>query len=128
MGRRRQSKRKAEDVNELIKISKTREYLLLITRMKYNEEETLGYCFRFTEVDNKRGNIDPNEFKPNSTKHVLFDVLRLNYIRTILVTKKTGKRNLIDTGILQGNSITENNNSTEKNVIIKKEKSKKCIL
>ncbi len=116
---------KEEDVNELIKISKTREYLLLISRMKYNEEETLGYCFRFTEVDNKRGNIDPNEFKPNSTKHVLFDVLRLNYIRTILVTKKTGKRNLIDTGILQGNSITENNNSTEKNVIIKKEKSKK---
>ena len=93
--------------------------------MKYNEEETLGYCFRFTEVDNKRGNIDPNEFKPNSTKHVLFDVLRLNYIRTILVTKKTGKRNLIDTGILQSNSTTENNNNIENKATIKKEKSKK---
>ena len=51
-----------------------------------------GQCLSsFKVIDNKRGNIDPNEFKPNSTKHVLFDVLRLNYIRTILVTKKTGK-------------------------------------
>ena len=80
---------KEENINELIKISQTKEYLLLITKMKYNEEEALGYCFRFTEIEGKKNNIDPSDFKPNTSKHILFDLLRLNYVRTILVTKKS---------------------------------------
>lgn len=80
---------KEENINELIKISQTKEYLLLITKMKYSEEEALGYCFRFTDIDGKKNNVDPSDFKPNTSKHILFDLLRLNYVRTVLVNKKS---------------------------------------
>ena len=78
-----------ENLDELIKVSENKEFMLLITKMKYNEDETVGYCFRFTEVDNKKGVVEPGDFRPNSTQHILFDMLRLNYIRTILVTQKS---------------------------------------
>ena len=118
---------KDDDINELIKESKNKEFLLLIFRIKYNDDETLGYCFRFTDPGNKKGNVDPDEFKPNSTKHVLFDVLRLNYIRTVLVTKKTEDHKLIETNILLENETQENDidNIDEKNTNKKVEKKKK---
>ena len=117
---------KDDDINDLIKESTTGEYLLLISRMKYNDDETLGYCFRFTECNNKqKGNIDPKEFKPNSTKHVLFDVLRLNYIRTILVTKKTNNHKLIESGIYQTNIEDNTTNQGDNSNTKKNEKKKK---
>jgi hypothetical protein len=36
------------------------------------------------------------DFIPESKHEVMFDLLNLNYIRTILVNKKTGLRNLRD--------------------------------
>ena len=117
---------KDEDINDLIKESNKKDFLLLISKMKYNEEETLGYCFRFINVDNKKNNVDPNEFKPNSTKHVLFDVLRLNYIRTILVTKKSKNCNkLIETNIVLNRTTTEIARDIEENKSKKNEKKKK---
>ena len=118
---------KDDDINELIKESTTKVYFLLISRMKYNDEETLGYCFRFTECDNKKGNVDPNEFKPNSTKHILFDVLRLNYIRTILVTEKSDDNKLIETNILYNNDTNQENEggADDKSSVNKNEKKKK---
>ncbi len=117
---------KDEDINDLIKESNKKDYLLLISKMKYNEEETLGYCFRFINVDNKKNNVDPNEFKPNSTKHILFDILRLNYIRTILVTKKSNNCNkLIETNIVLNRTTTEIARDIEENKSKKNEKKKK---
>ena len=82
-------RKKEENINELIKQSEKKEFLLLITKMKYNEEEALGYCFKFTEVETKKGALDPYDFNTTKTKHILFDMLRLNYVRTVLVTEKS---------------------------------------
>ena len=79
----------SENLEELIKVSETKEFMLLITKFKYSDEDTIGYCFRFTEAEAKKGNVDPGEFRPNSKQHILFDMFRLNYIRTILVTQKS---------------------------------------
>ena len=115
---------KEEDINELIKKSRTKEFMLIISRTKFNDDEILGFCFRFTEVDNKKGNIDPNEFHQNSTKHILFNLMNLNYIRTVLVDKKKGK-NLVQINRLlttnNENEITENLRES----IIKKTETKK---
>ena len=117
---------KEEDINDLIKESNKKDFLLLISKMKYNEEETLGYCFRFLNIDNKKNNVDPNEFKPNSTKHVLFDVLRLNYIRTILVTEKSKNSvKLIETNIVINRTTTEIAREVEEIKQKKNEKKKK---
>ena len=78
-----------ENLVELIQVSETKEFMLLITKFKYNEDDTIGYCFRFTEIDNKKGIIDPGNFRPNSKQHILFDMFRLNYVRTVLVTQKS---------------------------------------
>jgi hypothetical protein len=82
-------RKKEENLNELIKQSEKKELLLLITKIKYNEEEALGYCFKFTEVETKKGALDPYDFNTTKTKHILFDMLRLNYVRTVLVTEKS---------------------------------------
>jgi hypothetical protein len=103
--------------------------MLIISRTKFNDDEILGFCFRFTEVDNKKGNIDPNEFHQNSTKHILFNLMNLNYIRTVLVDKKKGK-NLVQINRLlttnNENEITENlRESIIKKTETKKKKKKK---
>ena len=80
---------KDENINELISISEKKSFYLLITKMKYDDEEPLGYCFRFTEVDNKKTGSDPYDFNTTKTRHIIFDLMKLNYIRTVLVKEKS---------------------------------------
>ena len=77
-----------ETVEELIKQSETRDFMLLIIRMKFTDDNTLGFCFRFVETDTKKGMVDPGDFRPNSGQLILFDLLKMSYIRTVLVTRK----------------------------------------
>ena len=81
-------RRNEEDVAELIKQSETKDFLLLITKIKFYEDDPLGFCFRFMETDTKKGNVDPGDFRPNSGQLILFDMLKMSYVRTVLVTRK----------------------------------------
>ena len=55
--------------------------------MKLGEEE-IGFCLRFTVPETKRNNTDLNDFKQSSTKLIMYDILKLNFVRTNLVTHK----------------------------------------
>ena len=92
-----QMKNKDKKIEELIKISNKKRLNLHIFEMKYKENEIIGFIFKFSEIqkNNKLKNENSNDILPSSYKNeILFDILNLNYIRTILVTNKTGLRNL----------------------------------
>ena len=55
--------------------------------MKLGEEE-VGFCLRFTTPETKKNNIDFNDFKQSTSKLIMYDILKLNFIRTHLVTEK----------------------------------------
>ena len=90
------NKNKNDNIQDLINRSYKKKFGLQISVMKYNDEEIIGYVFKFVEMTkkNKEKEISPKDFVPNGNKEIIFDLLSLNYIRTILVTKKSGHRNL----------------------------------
>jgi hypothetical protein len=121
-------KKKEENINELIKISKTKEFLLWIKRVKYNENEILGYIFRFTEIIKQKNLIDANDFILNTKKTILFNVLKLSYIRTNLINERKGinlaEENRILSSSLHYESLNQNSfirlNSKKSNALNKK--------
>ena len=83
-------KNKNTEIQDLIKISKKKEFNLQIIEMKYNEEEIIGFVFKFIEIKTKKKNIkdfEPKEFMPSYKNEIIFDLLNLNYIRTVVVKK-----------------------------------------
>ena len=105
------NKNKNDNIQELISKSYKKKFGMQISVMKYNDEEIIGYVFKFVELSkkNKDNEISPKDFVPNGNKEIIFDLLSLNYIRTILVAKKTGNRNL-----------REKDDSSENDKIVKK--------
>ena len=99
------SQRSREDILEqLIEKSPKKQILLQIIPMNY-DTNTIGYVFKFTELNQKKMQSELNKsslnpktdtIKFNEKKEVLFDVKRLGYIRTVLVEEKTGFHNLRD--------------------------------
>jgi len=85
--------RKTEsEKNKLINDSPWAYFNLLIHKVKYREDDILGYTFRLTAVDQKRHhNQDNTEFKINFNikKNLLYDLSKLNYMRTVVVKEKT---------------------------------------
>jgi len=79
---------------ELIQCSQKKEFNLLITRIKFKEDETLGYCFRLTNLDQRRQNQENIDLRIsyNPNRLLMYDMSKLNYMRTVLVSQKT--RNL----------------------------------
>ena len=62
-----------------------------------NNNDILGFVFKLFETKNqKKQNFEliKKNFTPNINRQVIFDLLNLNYIRTIIVEKKSGLRNL----------------------------------
>ena len=90
--------RNNENIQELVVCSPRKKLGMQISVMKYNEDEIIGYVFKFVELTKKKkdNEIIQNKFIPSGNKEIIFDLLTLNYIRTVLVTEKTGKRNLRD--------------------------------
>jgi len=76
---------------ELIQSSQKKEFNLLITRIKFREDETLGYCFRLTNLEQRRQNQENIDLKIvyNPNRLLMYDMGRLNYMRTVVVTQKT---------------------------------------
>ena len=82
---------------DLITQSRKGKFYLQINNFKYNNDNIVGFCFKLTEMHKKENkNINYKELIPKTNHEIMFDLLGLNYIRTILVKKKSGLRNLRD--------------------------------
>ena len=93
------SQRSREDIlAELIEKSPKKRILLQIIPMKY-DQNLIGYVFKFTEINQKKIQSDITKsnsvnIRYNEKREVMFDVLRLGFIRTVLVEQRSGFRNL----------------------------------
>ena len=89
-------RKKESPIQDLVKISKKNKFKMQIFEMKYKHSEIIGFVFKFTEIKKKKKKeeISPKELKPTDKNTIMFDLLNLNYIRTVLVNKKSGLRNL----------------------------------
>ena len=89
---------KNDKIEELIDKSKKKEYYVQIINLKFNGNENLAFVFKFTEVtlQKKKKKLNNNKsFIPKSNKHlIMFDLLKLCYIRTLVVDVKSGFNNL----------------------------------
>jgi len=107
---------------ELIQNSQKKEFNLLITRIKFREDETLGYCFRLTNLELRRQNQDSLDLSLNYNPNrlLMYDMGRLNYMRTVVVTQKTKKEDPVIfyyTPEVESNKINQNqeNSNTQLN-------------
>ena len=93
------SQRSREDIlSELIDKSPKKKIFLQIIPVKY-DQNLIGYVFKFTELNQKKVQSEINRtntvnLRYNESREFMFDVLRLGYIRTVLVTQKSGGNNL----------------------------------
>jgi len=109
-------KKKEMSIQDLVKISNKKAFNLQIIEMIYKEGEILGFLFKITEIKSKEDNKKKNELLikkqiSHDKNEVIFDLLKLNYIRAILVTHKSGLRNLRDREL---NKISNNELNVEK--------------
>ena len=88
---------KNEKTEELINKSKKKEYYVQIETLKFNGNENIAFVFKFTEIifKKKKKKLNNKSFIPKCDKHlVMFDLLKLCYIRTFVVEVKSGFNNL----------------------------------
>ena len=86
-------------IQDLIKASKKKKYNLQIFEMMYEEQEIIGFLFKFIEMSQKKKEkkeILEADYIPPFKNEIIFDMLKLHYIRTVIVQKKSGLRNLRD--------------------------------
>ena len=88
---------KKDKIEELIDKSKKKEYYIQIFSLKFNGNENIAFAFKFTEVtlQKKKKKLNNKSFIPKNNKHlIMFDLLKLCYIRTLVVDMKSGFNNL----------------------------------
>ena len=88
---------KEQDIEELIEKSNKKKFNMQVRVLKFNENKNLAFIFKFTEISQKKNKqILDNEFyiPKNGKNLIMFDLINLQYIRALLVNKKTGLRNL----------------------------------
>ena len=89
------SKNKDIQIPELIATSPKKKFNLQIIPMRYEESQVVGFVFKFMEINKKsKKGISSNDLVPSNKNEIIFDLLSLKYIRTVLVEKKSGFRNL----------------------------------
>ena len=102
------NKNKDKTILELTELSPKKKFLLQIFTMKYDENEILGFVMKFTEIMKKKNTCPVySRLIPRDNKNVMFDLLNLKYIRTILVKKKSGLRNLREKEDYEINALTD---------------------
>ena len=88
---------KEEEIEELVEKSRKKEVLMQVKAIKFNEGENFAFLFKFMDfnIKNKKKKIDFEQTIPKSNEHlIMFDLLKLNYIRAQIVQRKSGLRNL----------------------------------
>ena len=105
-------------IHELINQSPKGRFLLQINTFRYTPDKIIGFSFKITDIVKKKEktNINFSHYIPSSNNEVMFDLLNLNYIRTIVVKHKSGLRNLRD--------LNKEEDSVKKSVASKKKKKK----
>ena len=106
------NKNRNENMNDLLLKSSKKKIGMQINVMKYNEDEIIGYIFKFVELSKKikDNEIIYKDYIPNGNKEIIFDILSLNYIRTTLVTVKSGHRNLREKEeLIESDKLTKKN-------------------
>ena len=91
------NKDKEISIQELISNSKKQRLYLQMFEMKYKENEVSGFVFKLYEsktLKPKKKEFSLKEFIPDNKTQINFDLLNLNFIRTVVVKKKSGFRNL----------------------------------
>ena len=89
--------KKEEELQDLIEKSKKKRLNLQIKPLQFSEEGIFAFIFKFTEIEIKKSKKDFNEVNniPKSDNNlVMFYLNKLSYIRTHVVEKKSGLRNL----------------------------------
>jgi len=117
-----------DEIERLVSESKKKKYFLQIKPISFDGYENVSFLFKFTELSSKKKKkkIKNEElFRPQCDKNlILFDLLNLNYVRTIIVNEKSGMRNLRnDENEEEQDVLIEN-----KNNINKKGKNKKNLI
>ena len=82
------NRKNEEYFEKLAKKSRKKDFYLLITKMRFGDDAPIGFCLRFTSIEIKKINYELNDFKPSENKLVMYDILKLNYIRTDLIKNK----------------------------------------
>ena len=103
---------KEEEIEELIEKSKKKQYNFQIKTVKLNGDENIAFIFKFTEISAKKNKkyLNKINYIPKIDKNlIMFDLLNLNYIRTLLVDKKSGFKNLRTQEEIKENAEFENN-------------------
>ena len=100
-------------IQDLIKKSIKIHLLLQIIELTDHNNEIIGFAFKIFEnkkVKNKKSN-ELEQLIPKTKNQILFDLLTLNYIRTLTVKEKSGFRNLRE---------NDNDLENENNLILSK--------
>ena len=103
---------KEEEIEELIEKSNKKKYNFQIKTIKLNGDENSAFIFKFTEIISKKNKkyLNKINYIPKIDKNlIMFDLLNLNYIRTLLVDKKSGFKNLRTQEEIKENAEFENN-------------------
>jgi hypothetical protein len=84
---------KDDELEDLILRSHKKKIKLQIKPIKFNSEENLGFAFKFSEITSKskrKKKFNEESCIPKNNKNlILFDLLQLNYIRGLIVNKKS---------------------------------------
>ena len=108
---------KEVNLQDLIRQSPKGRFYLQINTFRYSPDKIIGFSFKIIEMHRKeKHHLNFNDFIPRSKHEIMFDLLNLNYIRTILVEKKSGLRNLRD---------NENQEDSIKKSVVSKKANKK---
>ena len=112
---------KEEELENLIRQSDKTKLKLQIKIVKFNSDENF-YLFKLAEITrrNKKKNLKEEKYIPKCTKNlILFDLLSLNYIRSLIVGKRS------EEAILRDNIKIDNENEEEEEGDLSPTKSKK---
>ena len=106
-------------IQDLINQSPKGRFYLQINTFRYNSDKIIGFSFKITDFIKKKekANVNYNYYIPKTNNEIMFDLLNLNYIRTIVVKHKSGLRNLRD---------QNNEEDSVKKPFINKKKNKKA--
>ena len=124
-------KNKERNIQDLINESNKAKFYLQIMELRNQANDINGFIFKIYELKknknkNDKDNNQLTELVPSLQRQIIFDLLNLKYIRTIIVEKKSGLRNL-----REESEDNENKNifeSTQKVKSIRKKREKKEIM
>ena len=112
-------KKNDKQIKDLINYSTKKRFYLQIFEMKYKHSDIIGFVFKIFESKNitKKLEIAPNQFIPKDKTQIIFDLINLNYIRTVVVQKKSGFRNLRESDEEKENNALKNKGKDKKKKI-----------